>query len=180
MDSMLFTGRSIWTMIHGVVLGGGALLGLAAALYTLVTTPASDPVGSSTDQQVRYLGRLTVAIAILLWLTVLVGTYIDFPPYHAAPPAGLTDLGQFPKALLKSNPSTAWLHSFAMEIKENVPWITVMLATTVAFVSVRYRSRLLRDATLRRTTIMLTTICLALVAVMSVLGMFINKVAPLE
>ena len=30
MDSRLFSERGIWTMIHGIVLGGGALLALAA------------------------------------------------------------------------------------------------------------------------------------------------------
>ena len=30
---MLFSERSIWTMVHGIGLGGAALLGLAAALF---------------------------------------------------------------------------------------------------------------------------------------------------
>ena len=34
----LFTTQSIWTMLHGVVLGGGALLGLAAALSAECST----------------------------------------------------------------------------------------------------------------------------------------------
>ena len=38
MDTLLFSERSIWTMLHGIVLGGGAMMGLAAALYTLVET----------------------------------------------------------------------------------------------------------------------------------------------
>ena len=32
---MLFSERSIWTMVHGIGLGGAALLGLAAALFYL-------------------------------------------------------------------------------------------------------------------------------------------------
>ena len=32
---MLFSERSIWTMVHGIGLGGGALIGLAAALFYL-------------------------------------------------------------------------------------------------------------------------------------------------
>lgn len=180
MGSMLFTGRSIWTMIHGIVLGGGALLGLAAALYSLVTIHPADSADPAAQQQARYLGWLTTAIAVLLWLTVLVGTYIDFPPYRATPLAGISSLGHYPEALLKSNPGTKWLHSFAMEIKEHVPWIPAMLATAVAFVSVRYRSRLLTDSGLRRTAIMLLAICFVLVAVVSLFGMFINKVAPLQ
>ena len=59
----------------------------------------------------------------MLWLTVIVGTYIIFPPYRATPPAGVTDLSEFPRALVLATPSTAWLHSFAMESKEHMPWI---------------------------------------------------------
>ena len=32
---MLFTDRSVWTLVHGVVLGGGALMALAAALFAM-------------------------------------------------------------------------------------------------------------------------------------------------
>ncbi|MDQ2929809.1 MAG: hypothetical protein M3Y05_03175 [Gemmatimonadota bacterium] len=167
-------------MIHGIILGGGALLGLSAALFSLATIRTADAVDATAQQRVRYLGLLTVAIALLLWLTVLVGTYIDLPPYRATPLAGLTDLGQYPEALLKSNPDTKWLHSFAMEIKEHVPWISAMLATAIAFVGTRYRSRLLTDSALRSTTLTLLAICFVLVAVVSLLGMFINKVAPLQ
>src|SRR5687767_10263844 len=33
--TILFSDRSIWTMAHGIVLGGAALMGLAAALFAL-------------------------------------------------------------------------------------------------------------------------------------------------
>lgn len=179
MDTMLFTDRSIWTMIHGIVLGGAALMGLAAALFSLQamrTGGASDVA----QNQSRYLAGLTVFIAVALWLTVLVGTYVNFPPYRATPPAGLSDLSQYPRALIQSNPGAVWLHTFAMEIKEHVPWIAAMLATAVAFVGVRYRSTLLRDARLRSMTTALLAICFLLVSFVALLGVFINKVAPLE
>ena len=32
---MLFSGRSIWTMVRGIGLGGAALLGLGATLFYL-------------------------------------------------------------------------------------------------------------------------------------------------
>ena len=41
---MLFTDRSILTMVHGLVFGGGALLVLAAALFALRVLPAADGV----------------------------------------------------------------------------------------------------------------------------------------
>jgi len=179
MDTLLFTNRSIWTMIHGIALGGGALMGLAAALFSLRTMRTADP-SDVVQNQARDLAWLTVFVAVVLWLTVLVGTYVNFPPYRATPPAGLSNLSQYPRSLIQSNPATVWLHAFAMEIKEHVPWIAAMLATAVAFVGVRYRSRLLTDSQLRGMATTVLVICFVLVAFVAILGVFINKVAPLE
>jgi hypothetical protein len=67
-----------------------------------------------------------------------------------------------------------------MESKEHMPWIASMLATAVAFVAVRYRSGLLGSARLRNMTFGLLAISFALVAFVSLLGVFVNKVAPLQ
>lgn len=177
---MLFTSDSLWTMLHGIVVGGAALLGLAAALFWLYATrqSASSPVVVPRDD--RAFAALTVFVAVMLWLTVIVGTYVIFPPYRATPPGGTTDLGQYPRALIMAGSETAWLHSFAMEIKEHMPWIASMLATAVAFVSMRHASMLTIDASLRKMIAVLLTVCFALVAFVSLLGVFINKVAPLD
>ena len=180
MDTNLFTERSIWTMLHGIVLGGGALMGLAAALFALFTLRVAPATEAANHRRGREIGWLTTFVAVALWLTVLVGTYVSFPPYRATPPEGLTDLARYPRSLLLANPGTAWLHSFAMEIKEHVPWIAAMLATAVAFVSTRYPSRLLHDDPVRRMAVTLLAVCFALVSAVSLLGVFINKVAPLE
>jgi hypothetical protein len=177
--AMLFSDRSIWTMIHGIGLGGAALMGLAAALFYLwAARGAPRPQGRSGES--RALAALTIATAGVLWLAVLAGTYIVFPPYRATPPAGLTDLAQFPRSLIQANPDTAWLHSFAMESKEHVPWIASMLATAVAFVTVRYPSKVLDDDALRSMAGILLGICFALVSFVSLMGVFVNKVAPLQ
>jgi hypothetical protein len=180
MEVNLFTARSIWTMVHGIVLAGGVLLALGAALYSLGTARATDASSAGAQLQTRYLVWLLAAIAILLWLTVIVGTYVNFPPYRATPPAGITDLSRYPRSLIQSNPQTVWLHSFAMEVKEHVPWIAAMMATAVAFVAVRYRSTLLADTRLRNMVLVFLTICFALVSFAGLLGVFINKVAPLD
>lgn len=176
---MLFTGRSLWTMFHGIVLSGGALMALAAGLFAL-RAMRTDPAGDVTSRQVRYLTGLTGLIPVLLWLTILVGTYVVFPPYRATPPEGLADLSAYPRALLRSSPGTAWLHSFAMEAKEHLPWIAAMLSTAVAFLAVRYRSRLLSDGSLNRLATGLLAVCFVLVSFVAILGVFVNKVAPLE
>jgi hypothetical protein len=128
---MLFSERSIWTMVHGIGLGGAALLGLAAALFYLYAVrPTHQPTANPTEP--RAFAALTVFTAAMLWLTVIVGTYIIFPLYRATPPPGTTDLSAFPRALVLANPSTAWLHALAMEAKEHMPWIASMLTTAVA------------------------------------------------
>lgn len=180
MEHTLFSDRSIWTMIHGIVLGGGTLMGLAAALFSLVMISAPTASDVAAMHQSRYLARLLVLVAALLWLTVLVGTYITFPPYRATPPEGLMDLSRYPRSLIQATPGAGWLHSFAMETKEHVPWVAAMLATAVAYVAVRYGSRLLSDAGLRRMATALLVICFVLVSYVALLGTFINKVAPLE
>jgi hypothetical protein len=172
---LLFTDRSIWTMAHGIVLGGGALMGLFAALFYLYAARSSAAPNAS-----RAFGTLTVFTAALLWLAVLVGTYIVFPPYRSTPPAGVTDFSQFPRSLIQASPATVWLHSFGMESKEHMPWIASMLATAVAFVAVRYRSRVLEDPSLRNLSAALLAISFALVAFVSLMGVFVNKVAPLQ
>jgi hypothetical protein len=176
----LFSERSVWTMIHGIVLGGGALLGLAAAIFYIYVTPSTLSSDFESRLPTHALTGLTTLIAALLWLTVIVGMYINFPPYRATPPEGITALGPYPRALILASPETAWLHSFAMETKEHVPLITAMLATAVAFVAGRYRSRLFQNIPLRRITMTLLAICFVLVAWVALLGVLINKVAPLQ
>ena len=84
----LFSDRSIWTMVHGIVLGGAALMGLAAALFSLCAVRTSGRPSGLTPHESRAFAWLTVSTAVMLWLTVLVGTYSIFPPYRATPPAG--------------------------------------------------------------------------------------------
>jgi hypothetical protein len=96
------------------------------------------------------------------------------------PPEGLADLAQYPRYLLLANPDTAWLHAFAMEVKEHVPWIAGMLATAAAVVGVRHAATLPGDKRLRGMVSTLLGIGFVLVASVALLGVFISKVAPLE
>lgn len=175
----LFSGQSILTMMHGLVLGSGALMALSAALFALQVLPANGEPSLVPARSTRALQWLLVATAVILWFTVLSGTYLVFPPYRATPPEGIADLSQYPRSLITSNPQTAWLHSFGMESKEHMPWIAAILATAVAFIGIRYRSALLVNAELKRMATLMLVICFLLVAFVAVLGTFINKVAPL-
>ena len=177
----LFSGPSISTMLHGIVLGGGALLALFAALaFLYANRPSRDASAAEMPGSSRALTLLLAAAAAALWLTVLGGTYIVFPIYRAPPPEGVTALAAYPRAFVLSDPSTAWLHSLGMEIKEHVPWMVAMITTAVAYVAARARERLWRDAELHATVTVLVGVCLALVSVASLLGVFVNKVAPVQ
>ena len=176
---MLFSERSIWTMVHGIGLGGGALVGLAAALFYLYAT-RSAPLATDADHGSRAFARLTVFTAVMLWLTVLVGTYIIFPPYRATPSPGITDLSDFPRSLVLATPATAWLHAFAMETKEHMPWIASMLTTAVAFIAVRDGGTALTNRSMRQMMFALLALSFTLVSFVALLGVFVNKVAPLD
>lgn len=176
---MLFSERSIWTMVHGIGLGGAALVGLAAALFYLYAARPA-PLSTGTETGSRAFATVTVFTAVMLWLTVIVGTYIIFPPYRATPPPGTTDLSEFPRALILASPSTAWLHAFAMETKEHLPWIASMLTTAVAFIAVRYRRTALSNPAMRRMAFTLLAVSFAVVTWVSLLGVFVNKAAPLD
>lgn len=180
MDIPLFSYRSLLTMLHGLGAGGGALLTLFAALFALLTLRTDGHPDLGLDRRARNLRWLIVLAAVLVWGAVIGGTYVVFPPYRATPPEGLSDLTAYPRSLITSNPETDWLHSFAMEIKEHVPWIAAMLATAVAYVAVRYKSLLLSDRSINRMATIAVTICLVLATCAALLGVFVNKVAPLE
>ena len=175
---MLFSDRSLWTMLHGLVLSGGGMLFLAVALIAipLLSAPADAYI---PDRQSNGFAMITLAAAVLLWMSVLGGTYVVFPMYRATPPEGLTLLTEYPRALLLSQPDTRWLHAFGMEIKEHLPWLAAMLATAAAFVARRHRVTLLADASLRPVTGALLAIAFVMASVVALLGVFVNKVAPL-
>jgi len=167
-------------MIHGIGLGGGALLALAAALFALYVLRAREGPDLGVEDASRPVVALLAVAAVTLWITVIVGTYVIFPPYRAAAPEGATILAQYPRSMLLADPETAWLHSFAMETKEHLPFIAAILATAVAAIAGMYRASLFRDRLLRRTAAFLLVVCFMAVAYVSLLGVFVNKVAPLE
>lgn len=177
---MLFSDRSLLTMLHGIGMGGGALLALSAALFAVYLLRPRAGAAGLAGTRAGAISAVTAVAAGLIWLTTLAGTYIIFPPYRATPPEGAGDLAAYPRSLLLAEPATAWLHGFAMETKEHLPFIAAMLATSVAFVAWRYRERLLEEAGLRRMGESLLLVCFVIVAYVSLLGVFINKVAPLE
>lgn len=179
---MLFSFDSLATMFHGIAAGGLALMGLFAALFWLYATrsAAADDariLGATPQQAFAFL---TILVAAALWVTVLGGTYIVFPSYRAPPPEGVVALMDYPRAYLLSDAGTAWLHAFAMESKEHMPWIASMLATAVAFVATRERRRLWADRRMRGMTVTVLAVVFGLVSFIALMGVLVNKVAPVQ
>jgi hypothetical protein len=178
-DMPLFSDRSLLTMLHGVVLGGAVMLVLPAAMYAASSLGAASQAPSDAGRHARLLARLSAIAAVCIWLSVLVGTYLIFPAYRVVPPDG-ADLSQYPKSLLQSVPDTVWLHGFAMEVKEHMPWIAAMIMTAVAFIARQFPMQLTQDAQVRRAVIGLMAVVFGLVGFIATLGIFVNKVAPLQ
>jgi hypothetical protein len=182
----LFSERSILTMAHGILFGGGALLAIAAAIFALwqerMGSGREAPDDPAVTRRARGLKQLGYAIAAVLWLAVLSGTYVVFPPYRTPPPEGTTDLSAYPRAVITSNPETAWLHGFGMESKEHMPWIAAIVATGAAVAIARSRPRTSAGGHqgIRSMAMSLLMISFVLVSWISLLGVFVNKVAPLE
>jgi len=175
---MLFSDRSLLTMFHGLVLSGGALALLVTALLLLRILAAPEGAAIPPRQSNGFAG-VSIAAAVFLWMAVLGGAYIVFPMYRATPPEGVASLADYPRALLMASESTRWLHAFAMEIKEHVPWIAAMLATAAAFIARRHRATLLANSAQRQLTAILLTISVLLASFAGLLGVLVNKVAPL-
>ncbi|MBI2370437.1 MAG: hypothetical protein HYV08_09440 [Deltaproteobacteria bacterium] len=175
---MSLTVREFWAVIHGMGLGAIFLLAFAGGLAGLWSLRPEWVTGAGIQERLRRLRDGTWIMAIVAWLTVITGTYIVYPWYRAKPLARATDLSLFPRSYLLANPNLAAWHTFGMEWKEHVAWLSPMLATAVAFVVVRYGPKLGDEEKIRRALIVLFTLAFAAAAVAGLFGAFINKVAP--
>jgi hypothetical protein len=177
---MTLTGREIWAVIHGMVLGSLFLLAYAGGLAELINLGSQYATESGIAKRVRRLIAGTWVMAIVAWLTVITGTWIVYPWYRCKPPAGTVDLTPFCRSLLLSKPTTAGWHTFGMEWKEHVAWLAPILATAVAYMVTCCGDRLAKDDQVRRAVIVLFSVAFFAAAVAGLFGAFINKAAPVH
>ncbi len=175
---MQLSDRELWALIHGMGLGalfllafGGGIAGVWSLRSKLVT-----PEGLQ-ERTPRLLVGTTV-MAVVAWLTVIVGTWIVYPWYRAKPPAGTADLAKFPRSLLLSSPDTAEWHNFGMEWKEHVAFLAPILATAVAFATIYYGAQLVHRGEIRRAILVFFTLAFAAAGVAGLFGALITKAAP--
>lgn len=145
---MNLTDRELWTIIHGMGFGALFLLAFAGGLAGLYSLSPRLVTAEGISERVRRLRWGTILMAVCVWLTVIVGTYIVYPWYRAAPPETIDrtvqseELSQYPRYWLLASEETAEYHEFAMEWKEHVAWISPLLATVVAYGVFKYGSEL--------------------------------------
>lgn len=176
---MSISERELWTVIHGMVFGTGFLLAFAGGLAGLWSLRPEWVTPAGLRER---LYRLTAGIwimAVIAWGTVFFGTYVVYPWYRAKPPAG-ADLADYPRSFLLADPTRSGWHSFGMEWKEHVAWLVPIIATAVAFVVLRYGTRLVSQPRIRTALMVLFVVAFMAAAVAGVFGAFINKVAPLR
>ena len=160
-----------------MMLGSLFLLAYAEGLAELINLGSEWATEAGIAKRVRRLTFGTWFMAVVAWLTVIIGTYIVYPWYRAKPPAG-ADLAMYPRSLLLTKPTTAGWHNLGMEWKEHVAWLAPIVATAVAYMVTRYGARLAKDEQVRRAVIVLFTIAFLAAAVAGLFGAFINKAAP--
>jgi hypothetical protein len=119
-------------------------------------------------------------MAALAWLTVLTGTYIVYPWYRAAPPAGTAHLAAFPRALLLSNPATSQWHSIGMEWKEHVAWLVPITITMAAAIAIKYGRALRFYPQLRSALHVFIVTSLVAAGIAGFFGAMLDKNAPVE
>ena len=107
-----------------------AFSGAFAELYR-ISAPGAPSRMSRAERQ-SLLAFYLAAMVILAWLTVFSGAYLVYPWYRAVPPAGMTDLADFPRRLLLSSGKTSEWHNVGMEWKEHVAWLAPIAMTMVA------------------------------------------------
>jgi hypothetical protein len=169
----------VWTVVHGMVFGSIFLLGFSAGFVALFSLRTEWTTEEGRAVRARRLPIYAWIMAGSLWLTVLSGALMVYPTYRAPPPEGTSDLSDFPRSYLLSDPELEFWHEFGMEWKEHVAWLAAILATVAAFIVTRYRGQLGEDTEIRKAAIRLY--CLAFVAAgtAGLLGALINKAAPI-
>lgn len=180
---MELTDRELFTVVHGLILGTLFLLAFAGGLAGLWSLRERLLTSEGVQERTPRLLIGTWVMALIAWLTVITGTFIAYPWYRAAPPAGVdrTDpaaLTDYPRYLLLAQQKTAEWHNFGMEWKEHVAWMAPFLATAVAFAVFYYGVQLVKRNEIRRAVIVFFVLAFGAAGVAGVFGAFITKAAP--
>jgi hypothetical protein len=177
---MEITVRGLCTLIHGMGFGALYLLACSGALIELYRLTVRPEPSASMSGAPRFLKAYLLTMVALAWATVLIGTYLVYPWYRAAAPAGTMDLSTFPQRLLLSNAKTAGWHSLGMEWKEHIAWLVPISISMVAFVFLRYARDLKNHRSLRAAVLGFAASSFVAAGIAGFFGAMIDKHAPVE
>lgn len=177
---MEITVRDAVTAVHGMFFGALLLLAVSAAAMGLYATSTPTSHWTLSPAQHRRLSVCLAFVALLAWVTVLLGAYAVYPWYRANPPAGAIDLNGYPQHLLTSNPSTTAWHNLGMEWKEHIAWFAPISLTVIAFLFARYGHHLYALQSLRRALFGLIALAFLSACVAGFFGAMLNKYAPVR
>ena len=177
---MEMSNREVWALFHGILFGGAFLLAFAGGLAGLWSFRAQLVTPEGIKDRLRRLQLGVWSMAVLAWLTVMVGTYVVYPWYRAKPPEGTTDLTGFPRSLLLSDPDTDLWHKFAFEWKEHIAFVAPIMATAVAVLVTYYGSRLVKSDRIRWTLMGMFVTAFVAAAIAGLFGALVTKVAPVQ
>ena len=172
---MEVTTHDLISMLHGVGFGALFMLAFSGALTELYRLGAQ---GGDNDRSL--LNFFLLALVVLSWLTVFTGAYIIYPWYRAVPPAGATDLADYPRRLLLANGQTSEWHNIGMEWKEHVAWLAPIAITTVAYIVMKYRRAVLKRRRMRLAVLALSLAAFLSTALAGGLGILLKKYAPVR
>jgi hypothetical protein len=158
---MYLSAREFWGVVHGMALGALFLLAYGGGLAGLYSLRPDWVTPAGVRERLMRLKLGAWGMTIAAWLTVITGTWIVYPWYRAKPSAD-ADLHFFPRAYLLAEPHRAGWHTFGMEWKEHVAWLTPILATAVLYVIYVYGEELAKDTRMR--TVLMVFFTLAFVA----------------
>jgi len=125
---MEITMRDLWTVLHGMGFGALFMLAFSGALAEIYRMSGPQGMLQPSSRERALLNFYLVAMVVLAWFTVFSGAYIVYPWYRAVPPAGVTDLSEYPRRLLLSSGRTSEWHNIGMEWKEHVAWLAPICA----------------------------------------------------
>jgi hypothetical protein len=172
--------RDLITVLHGMGFGVLFMLAFSGAIGVIYASALVDPHSRSPAKHQAVFRFYLISMAALAWLTVLSGTYLVYPWYRAKPPIGVADLSNYPQRLLLSSPLTAGWHTYGMEWKEHIAWLTPIAMTMTAYVFIRYGPDLARHQRLRGAVLGFTAAAFLATAVAGAFGAFLNKYAPIR
>lgn len=177
---MEITTHDLATVLHGMGFGALFMLAFSGALVELyrISTPGLPSTMGTRAQTL--LSLYLVAMVILAWLTVLSGTYIIYPWYRAVPPAGVTDLADYPRRLLLSSGKTSEWHNVGMEWKEHVSWLAPIAMTMVAYVTWKYKRAIIEHRNMRMGVLAFALAAFVATGIAGAFGAFLNKYAPVR